>query len=525
MAIFATVLFWVKKAFRLIKTAIKALNIVSGIKCTFEWIAWLTLIKGFWDMLKNMAFPEEAIVAALGIDKIIKARNSGAIKEKIEKSLSETIPVINKTKEFTARLDLPPSPWNGVHKPPYHSSVVQEVLYEFSNVAGTGTMIIMFNPEGFNDRPKAPMIIRYVDEAEFAEFIHSPSWGEYWRWNYILRNRKRNKFRVKPDQPAGLIDESEYPMPKAEPLDEYIVNALDLPDGSNDLIIDEFRELILKGMDKSISQTEMMKRAIENGQIGRGLEEGGLRVTSLLSETLRDVPANLKNIITKNPIFKDVAKVTSQYKVTLNKWRGVRDMLSSAKYQRVLTKDAALLSGMLGELGAFQSALVTMSDGALGLGIDGSIKMITEESIRAGGISYKIKMERGMRAREIADATIKKKYDVAYGKGKQRTYEKYLRQREADARRAKAKNPDYVQGKPQTREEWERNYYKEGGKQDIWKKGQEKEALALAKQEIGGWKYILKEYGTGSLKMLVPPDCIPFTGKSGFGIGIIGSIF
>lgn len=369
---------------------LRASRTIKEANCLLQWYAWLTVWKTIIDKLESGNFDLDAFVLALGVKAILGSNP----KKLVDDSLLTIEEDMAKVREFERRLNAPPSGWDGVHKPPYHSIAIHEVVYQFSNITGYGSMIIIFNPEGFGFKPRPPQIIKYVSEDEIAEFLSSKSWGEYWRTHYLLRTKRRKRRTVRT---ADIITGEENIIPEAEDLDDYIERVLKLPEYADDIIADEFQDLINYAFDKNEDLSTQFIKALEKGSIGRGVEERGLRVTNALNEYGRAIPKNLQSVITKNPILKDIGSFLPGYKKAQTRMRELRGAYNSAGRWGSLNAEAIAFSQNFGTL-----SLIT---GEIAMGTSFGTSVAGEVSLglsRVGAeISYASETARILAANEV----------------------------------------------------------------------------------------------------------------------------
>lgn len=506
-------LIFIRRIIKTVSNITRSSKFIKGVACTVQWYAYLSLLKLAIEKLSSIGMPLLAIAEMLGISDMFGKTTD--LKNIIQNSLQAAKESLASSSELDARLKMAPSALNGVHKPPYHSIAIHEVVYEFSNVAGTGSMIIVFNPEGFGMKPKVPQIIKYVDEAEFAEFIASKSWGNYWRINYLLGGRrKRRNVKTREAKGTNLLTGEDYPVPEAEALDDYIERVLALPNGSDEIIAGEFKEQILYALDKQADLTEQFAKAIEKGSLGRGVEENGLRITNVLNEGLRAVPGNLKGIITKNPIIKDVAKLLPSVKSQIGRLRNLRNGLFSASHLNSLSAEAA---AAMGSIGGTQAALLEVG-AATNFGFKIG-KDLTIEATRASLAADAAYTEAMLQANGIANSIIESMYglggNINYGSS---TYTEFIQNEIGDMIRGEYEYGISIDPKAMADLEEKLNLSKEfdnitqkfaDGEATIQEFFEAGKSVGAIEGELGllATNDIIKHAASGFVK---PPTCIPF---------------
>lgn len=409
----AAVIEFVATAWEYIKDALRLSRFVTWIRrirsslrnfekiaCAISWYFYVRQIELVFKWLRGLGVSPSLAAEWLGITRIIDVASSDT-ERTIIRQLTHNRELLESNlevaKEIEVRRKLPESRYNGVHKPPYKSKAILEVHFHFDNILQSGTMILFFNPEGFGNKPRIPQIVRFVSEQEFGDFLkgmpsseRSNSWGMFWRVNYLLRAGGKGSLRHRTGRysnydvdnygnypvknietvdiaPSTVDHEKKYgkdfltneekPLGKVENLDDYIANTLELDEEQGDILSESMGEFIQNAVENQLDIEETMIGAIENSTWGRGLEQNGLRVTSAVSDKVRNIPKNLQRIVSGNPVFRDVAKVTSVYRKSVGRWRYLRDVWEAKKLAKTYSAETLAISGSLGQGVASTAAL------------------------------------------------------------------------------------------------------------------------------------------------------------------------
>lgn len=306
------------KIFQIAKT------IFEAITCAIQIFTWISTLRMFLNIFHAMGGKkaQEALANTLGF---ASATSLTKLLDDTEKNIVQ--PVREKHAELGQRLGQTPSNLNGMHKPNYHSTVILEATYAYDSLRGTGSLILIFNPEGFGFKPRSPQIISNVSEKEMAALLSSPSWGNFWRTNFMTKRKIAHQY-----ENTDWMTGEKYELSPAMDLDEWIENQAMLDPEDSGLANKTINEQINLAIDRDQDVVNKFIHGFENGTLGRPFEDNGLRVTDAFGNRMRNIPKHLSGIISNNPFIKEIAPFSNAFKKYASKWGQLKGVVNSSDF-------------------------------------------------------------------------------------------------------------------------------------------------------------------------------------------------
>lgn len=306
---------------RIIKIVKKAFDLI---KCGIQIWTWIQSLKLFLRFFRNIGANE-------GLDAIASLIGASSFAS-LNKLLNDTekdvvLPAMEKHTELSSRIGETPSNLNGMHKPNYHSTVILEATYAYDSIKGIGSLILIFNPEGFGWKPRSPQIVTNVSEKEMAMFISSKSWGNFWRENFMVKRTVAHQYET-----TDWMTGENFDTPPSMDLDEWIENQAMLDPEDSELANETMNNQINLAIDRNQDVVEKFIHGFENGTLGRPFEENGLRVTDAIGNRMKNIPKHLQGVISQNPFLKEIAPYSNSFKKFANKWRQLKGVVNSSNF-------------------------------------------------------------------------------------------------------------------------------------------------------------------------------------------------
>lgn len=490
---------WVIRGIRILKKIteyLDKLNFFKWIKCGFEVYTWFMTMKFFINFLLSMIGVDEipSFLDALGIGSL------NSINSILNSDLGQLeIPrIVAKTRELGIRADMTQSSLNGSHKPNYHSTVVYEAVYAYDNIKGKGQLILIFNPEGFGWKPRNPQIITNVSEAEAFDFFSAKSWGLFWRNNFMIKRNFNYRYKVKDE----LTDE-EMTLEPSKDLNVWLEEKAMLSPLGGEQMSEIENENITAAIDSHVSVVDKFINSIENGTFGTEEELAGIAIKDALGQRIRNIPNDLKGVISSNPFIKELAPYTAAFKKAKSTWISLKTGIASSGFYSTFKSEGLSMIRGVNPLTALYTVTGIKVNAINQMLIDGTFKALTTGSVRGFTIKQALQDERMKLAQTSAKAKFQASNARNYGKNKTYTYEKYLKKKEEFLRYKQKTNPNFTQ-KITPRETWEAQNAVRRAK---WEEKKLAEFFEIAKEELTGGKYLFFESLSGIKKMLKPPTC------------------